>query len=433
MNESPAGRALVLGRGTSGEAARRLLIKQGYDVTVADQRDAASATALDDVSGFAFAVVSPGFAIDHPWLQQLRAAGLSMVPEFEYGLSAMPGARVIAVTGSNGKSSFVKWIADTLAASGIRATPAGNYGLPPCALALEAQPPDVIVLELSSFQLEAAVNFRSAISVLLNFAPNHLDRHRDMATYAKAKARLFAHARLDDLILVHAPAWPVMQPLVPASLRPVLFGEDAANEYAHRDGWLLRRGEAVVDLRGTWWGRAPLLTNAAAALAVLDALEIGADAIRAAAQSFSPLPHRLELVATHRGVQYINDSKSSTLTALAAAVQSSPAKKHLIAGGILKESDAGFVKEILAKNCAFVYCIGSAADQLVKAWHNAVPAENCRTLRAALESASSRARAGDVILLSPGCSSFDQFSSYADRGDQFKALVNTMIQSSMVE
>lgn len=428
MNHAQTNRVLVLGRGASGEAARRLLEKQGRAVIVADERDPAFAAGLGDVSGMDVAVVSPGFAIDHPWLQQLRAAEIPVIPEFEYGLSAMPGARVIAVTGSNGKSSFVKWIADALCASGLRAVPAGNYGTPPCALALEDSAPEVIVLELSSFQLEAAVDFRASISVLLNFAPNHLDRHRDMATYARAKARVFAHAQRGDLALIHAPVWPVMQPLVPASLQPVLFGDDPSCPYAHRDGWLLRHGSPVIDLRGTWWGRAPLITNAAAALAVFDALGIGAKAIRAAAQDFVPLPHRLEWVATHRGVDYINDSKSSTLTALAAAVQGSEAKKHLIAGGILKESDAGFIKEILAKTCTFVYCIGSAADSLVQAWQDVVPCENCRTLRVALESASSRARAGEVVLLSPGCSSFDQFTGYAARGEHFKGLVCSLIQ-----
>lgn len=425
----------MLGLGISGRAVAHLLVRQGASVVVLDESSPISrgdvagpvelAATLNDAlrGGVDRAVVSPGVAFGHPWLARLQEEGIPVVPEFEYGLAALPGAQVVAVTGSNGKSSVVKWIADTLEANGIRAVPAGNYGTPPSALALAAEAPEVVVLELSSFQLEQAVAFHAPISVLLNFAPNHLDRHPDLPAYARAKAHLFDRTGAGDLALVHAAALPAMRPHLVPGFVPQLFGAGEALAYAGRDGWLWRDGERAVDLTGTWWGRTPLLENAAAALAVFDAFGITAELIRASAEAFAPLPHRMELVAEYRGVQYVNDSKSSTLTALAAAVASGSRKKHLIAGGILKESDLTFVKETLVNNAIFVYCIGKAAGKMVAAWCDAVPCEDFGHLELALASAAGRAVEGEMILLSPGCSSFDQFSGYGQRGDEFKRLV----------
>ncbi|HMO51147.1 MAG TPA: Mur ligase family protein [Kiritimatiellia bacterium] len=428
MNDVASSAVLVLGGGASGIAAARLLRRENRAVVVADERGAAS----EDIAGvswvsdlpdlrktsFAFAVISPGFAREHPWLAALREFGVCLIPEFEYGVTAMPKALVIAVTGSNGKSSLVKWIADTLTAEGKRAVAAGNYGLPPCALAAAGDVPEVLVLELSSFQLEQAVRFQPDIAIVLNLAPNHLDRHGAMSRYIAAKARLLDHPPRLMPPLVHAPAWPLLEAVVPPGLKPVLFDAPASAAV----------GEGGVDLSDTWWGRSPLRANAQAALAVFAFLGIPASAVRRSAERFAPLPHRLELVAEFQGVRYINDSKASTLTALAAAVAAGPEKKHLIAGGILKETDVNFVKEILAKHCAFVYAIGQAAEKLTREWGDTVACEPCRDLATAVRMASDRARSGDVVLLSPGCSSFDQFRGYGHRGDVFKELVQACIR-----
>ena len=437
MNLATRRRAVVLGAGASGKAAAKLLHHQGYEIILADERAntaenkpwSLTATLTGEiVSATDLAVVSPGFAVDHPWMKQLRAAGVRVVPEFELGISAMPGVRVVAITGSNGKSSVVKWIADTLSASGINAVPAGNYGLPPCEIAASGKHPDVIVLELSSFQLEQSVAFRSEIGILLNFAPNHLDRHGTMETYAHAKARIFSFMQRGDKAIIHDQAFRQFRSRIPASASTIVFGNSNDAEYKSDKSVILRQNKPVVDLSSTWWGRTPLIINAAAAQAVFDHFGIPVASVRASAESFCPLPHRMELVKEWRGIKFINDSKASTMTALAAAVAAGTEKKHLIAGGILKESDVSFVKEILAKHCAGVYCIGLAAPTLVEAWGNVVPCENVVHIEAALRRAIERAEAGHVVILSPGCSSFDQFTSYAQRGDKFKQWVQQCTQ-----
>jgi len=266
------------------------------------------------------AIVSPGFAVDHPWLVHFRDQGIPVIPEFEFGTSFLSNTKVIAVTGSNGKSSLVKWIADTLNFAGKHAVPAGNYGLPVSAVALEESAPEFVVLELSSFQLEQAVAFKPDMAILLNLTPNHLDRHRDMETYARAKARLFACMDAGDKPIVHAAAWEKIQEWIPAGLSPVLFSEDPSAEYSFASGTVKHRGSKVVDLGGTWWGRMPLGLNAAAGVAVMEQAGVSPPVMQNAALAFIPLPHRLEPVAEFGGVRFINDSKASTMSALVAGL-----------------------------------------------------------------------------------------------------------------
>lgn len=446
MIKRETGRALVLGAGASGIAAARLLLKQGWCVEVVDQHpDAGLRLARAGLSSPEVtlantlpgkerrpdaALISPGFAVEHPWLELLRSRGVPVIPEFEYGVSCLPGSRVVAVTGSNGKSSLVKWIAETLCQHGYGAVAAGNYGLPPCALAVRGDIPGILVLELSSFQLEQSLRFCPEVGVLLNLTPNHLDRHPDLKAYTEAKARLFAFMGEDQKAIIHAPAWAALRGGVPKGLRPLLFDQGSEWDYGCRGTNLLRGGEGAVDLGSSWWGRPPFSTNAAAGLAVFDHFNVPEEVVHAAAYSFEPLPHRLQDIACHRGVRFIDDSKSSTLAAMVAALRAGPEKKHLIAGGILKESDLNFVKEILAETCALVYCIGQSADRLVDAWQDAVSCVNCRTMEVAVDKAMKAAREGEVVLLSPGCSSFDQFTSYAERGDVFRRTVLDRIQDN---
>jgi len=432
-----SGRALVLGLGSSGLAAARLLHQQGWRVDALDEKNAPAAAQPESAiaqrsaelthsaaGSYDLAVVSPGIPAGHVWLNRLAEKGVPVFPEFEYGCAAMSTPRMVAVTGSNGKSSVVKWIADTLTLAGIPATPAANYGTPVCDIARQPVHPRVLVLELSSFQLEQSVDFSPAMAILLNLTPNHLDRHPSMAHYIKAKSRLFGFPKPGMISLVHAPAWPLIRPYVEPALRPLQFGDAAAMDYGVDGTTVYSRASGLrVDLASTWWGRWPLLINAAAALAVFEAWRIPAELIRRSAGCFEPLPHRLEMAGEKNGVRFINDSKCSTLTALAAALSSGSSGNHLIAGGILKEADLDFLKELLAEKCVFVYCIGQAAEKMVRAWGDAVSCENCVDLNNAFSRAAAKAVAGQTVLLSPGCSSFDQFPGYAQRGNSFKALV----------
>jgi len=450
MMKKQTGHALVLGLGASGISAARLLLQKGWSVSIVDQRPdavkdlAAISNEADrirfhkntesiDAHDLDFAVVSPGIPAGHDWLKYLHEKGVVVIPEFEWGVSQLPGVKIIAVTGSNGKSSLVKWISDTLNAQGIKSLPAGNYGLPPSQIAVEGTELDVVVLELSSFQLEQLVSFQPDVAVLLNLTPNHIDRHGSFTVYAKAKARLFERMAGQGESIIHAPAMEQIGAWLDPALKPWLFGEGSGCEVGFYEGSVVRKGKPPVDLRGTWWGERPLGVNAAAGVAVMDLFGIDAAAIQASAASFSPLAHRMEMFAEYKGVRFINDSKASTLSALAAGVMTGPEKKHLIAGGILKENDVSFVKEVLAKKCAFVYCIGAVAEQLVKAWQDSVSCENCRDLDTAVNRAFQRVKPGEAMLLSPGCSSFDQFTSYAQRGQKFKDLVHQCIQQSRKE
>jgi UDP-N-acetylmuramoylalanine--D-glutamate ligase len=430
MIAKTTGKALVLGFGASGQAAARLLRRQGHDVVVADEKiesagdfELVHELAPELVDALTLAVVSPGVAAHHPWLKKLHAAGVRVVPEFELGLGALPDARVIAVTGSNGKSSLVKWIAGTLSLAGKHAVPAGNYGLPVCELALEKEAPEFIVLELSSFQLEQAADFHPEIAIMVNFTPNHLDRHGTMEVYAKAKMKMFsAHAR-PGVSIFHAPAWRELKELAAPDITPVLFGREAKLDFTAVEGRVLRRGQQWCDFSGTWWSLSPQIVNAAAACAVFDRLDIPREIVREAAMEFQPLPHRMQLLTVWKGIHVVNDAKCSSLTALAAAVASYAGRKHVIAGGVLKETDPGLIKQVLVDHDVVVYLIGVAAPVLYDAWQDRVPCELCSTLERAVPLAMKRACAGERVLFSPGCASFDQFGGYAERGEKFKQLV----------
>ncbi len=427
--------ALVLGLGASGAAAAALLRREGSRVTAWEARPADGAVerwARDGVRVSAgtdepapgdadLCVVSPGIPAEHPWIRLARERGLRIVPEFELGWSRFHG-RVAAVTGSNGKSTAVKWMAECLAAAGRRALPAGNYGLPVCDAVARAERPEWLVLELSSFQLELAAAFRADIAILLNLTPNHLDRHPDLEAYARAKARLFA--RVGDADVCLAPrAWlPRMRAAASGRGRWFSFGPSAEDDYRWRPGGILHGGAPMLDIAGSPFDNAVLGPHAAAVAGGLHAGGLPLDAAAGAAKRFRPLPHRMEEVATVRGVRYVNDSKATTLAALRAGIQMAGAPVRLIAGGLLKEAELDCVKEMLALRVRGLYLIGKSANAMAGRWSGCAPIRLSETLERAVGEASADAQAGEVVLLSPGCASFDQFRNYEERGEQFRRM-----------
>ena len=438
-----AQQALVLGLGVSGEAAARLLAAEGWRVTAVDASAApkveARAAALraagvsavagvqdlpDD--GWALAVASPGFDIDSPWLARLRAQGVPVLPEFELGWSRFRG-RTIAVTGSNGKSSVVTWLAAALARAGQRAVASGNIGLPVCAAVAARPAPEWLVIEVSSFQLEAAVRFRPDVGVLLNLVPNHLDRHGTFERYVAAKARLFdgdAGARCAVLPAKWRDRLPGGGPAA-----CLTFGAGGDADFSYSDGLVRRGAEVCADLRGTYFGNPVLGVNASAGLAALAAAGLGGTCAEQAARSFRPLPHRMQEIARRQGVRFIDDSKATTLGALAAAVAMCDGRVRLLAGGRLKEIDLSAPKKMLVERAAGVYLFGECAERLAEAWAPEVPCMICRTLAEAVPRAADAAREGESVLLSPGCASFDQFAGYAERGDEFRRQVEEWMRN----
>jgi UDP-N-acetylmuramoylalanine--D-glutamate ligase len=437
-------RVLVLGAARSGLAATELLLGRGDHVVLVDRRpgvlDAAQVASIaarggevrlgvesaELLRGIDLLVISPGVPIDHPLPRAAAAAGIEVTGELELA-AALARAPIVAVTGTDGKSTTVHLLGALLAAGGKRAPVVGNVGRALSTVVEKEGPESVLVVEVSSFQLETARTFRPAVGVLLNIAPDHLDRHHDLETYRRLKLELFARqGPSDDAVL------PAGFGGVPGRGRRLAFGADASSVATGAtviDGWIVRRragGEERILEASDLGIRGPHnLANALAAVSAVDRYAIPAPILARALAEFRGLPHRLEVVAERRGVNFINDSKATNVHALTAALESFASGVHLIAGGRDKASDFGEVAALVRQRVARVYRIGEAAPRLAAAWA-AVPGEDCPSLEAAVARAAERAAPGEVVLLAPGCASFDMFRDFEDRGDQFRALARAL-------
>ena len=394
---------VVLGAGRSGTSAAALLRREGHAVTVLDGDMPFPASPLPP-SPFTFhlCVASPGIALDHPWQVAARAAGIPVVSELQLGASRFRG-RMLAVTGSKGKSSVVTLVADGLSAAGLPAVPCGNYGTPLCEVALMEPPPAWAVVEVSSFQMETTDDFHPEASALLNLQDDHLDRHGSRAAYHALKLKLLEMSR---------------QAFVPDDLATA--PRVALARVASEDFRAL--------FAGSYFDNPVLAANGALGAALMRAAGLDDAAIAAAFRGFAPLPHRMQFVADVRGIRCIDDSKATSLAALAAGVRMasfhlSPFSIRLIAGGLPKGDNPNSVIPLLRSTVKKVYLIGRCANQFSDAWRETVPCEVCGTLDRAVEAALRDACAGETVLLSPGTASFDQFKSYGERGDAFAALV----------
>ena len=379
--------ALVLGNGRSGRAAAELLRREGAHVVVLDGDDAWPGGAWD------VCVTSPGIPLDHPWQVAARAAGVKVISELQLGASRWKG-RTLAVTGSKGKSSVVKLIADTLNLAGVSAVPCGNYGTPLCEVVnRRGDGVDAwAVVEVSSFQMETTDDFHPDAAALLNLQEDHLDRHGSVEAYHALKRKLLAGARQ-------------------------AFDESA------RESLALNGAASLELLRGSYFDNEILRVNGLVAVALLRVAGLDDAQIAAGFRAFEPLPHRMQLVAERGGVRYVDDSKATSLAALDAGVAMCGGPVRLIAGGLAKGDNPKSVIPRLRSTVKKVYLIGRCADQFLSAWREAVPCEACGTLDRAVEAARRDAVAGETVLLSPGAASFDQFDSYGVRGDAFATFV----------
>ena len=435
----------MLGLGASGEAAARLLQARGAAVRVFDEAAAGAveekvaalaAQGISAVTGVRslpreacdVAVVSPGFPAAHPWLSDLEARGVPVVSELELGWRHC-SSRILAVTGSNGKSTLVKLCREAMAAAGLRAEAGANYGAPLSALALLSPPPDWIVAEVSSFQLERIAKFRPDVGVLLNLNPNHLDRHGSLEAYTAAKLRLFENMGDGTAAILPEDAPGAMRKGIPDLTRVLTFGTTDNAGFRYRDGIVAARSSGQeIAVKGTAFDNDILGLTAAASVAALGACGLQPSCVAAAAAAFRKLPHRMETVAVFRGVTFVDDSKATNLAAMAAGLQMAPGPVRLIAGGLLKESNLEWVKKVLVKKARGVYIIGKYSQEMALAWQDVCRCLICVDLKEAVRRAGKEASAGEVVLLSPGCASFDQFKSFDDRGNQFKQFVESLIK-----
>jgi UDP-N-acetylmuramoylalanine--D-glutamate ligase len=393
--------AVVLGNGRSGRAAAELLLREGWSVRILDGDEQWPNEKFD------LCVTSPGVAIDHVWQKSAEAESIKIISELQLGAERYKalGGSMLAVTGSKGKSSVVKLVAD--AVGGVAC---GNYGKPLCEVVLEAKdftgkPPDgepdsdnganglrlpPAVVEVSSFQMERTQLPGDAFiaAAVLNLQEDHLDRHGSVEVYHNLKLRLLDFA---------------IRKISGASS----FDED----------------EVMELLKGSYFDNAILRENGGCAVALMRSAGLSDESIRTAFLNFEALPHRMQTIAVRQGVKYIDDSKATSISALAAGVEMANGRVRLIAGGLAKGDDPVAAREAILRNVVKVYLIGRCAGEFENAWKDIVPCELCETLDVAVSQAKRDSQDGDCVLLSPGTASFDQFKSYSERGDKFAEFV----------
>ncbi|KAB2889185.1 MAG: UDP-N-acetylmuramoyl-L-alanine--D-glutamate ligase [Desulfobulbaceae bacterium] len=448
----PGMRTAVLGLGVSGRAAVRYLQAAGAEVVVSDSRSereflAREGAFLQDTgvaweagghtpvffAGVDMVFVSPGVPLDLPLLGQLRGRGVDIVGELAVAAPAV-GDPVIAVTGTNGKTTVTTLIGQLLQAGGRKVFVGGNIGTPLLHHLLAGDQADDIVLEVSSFQLDTAGAFRPDIALLLNITPDHIDRHGSLEGYCRAKMKIFANQRVDDIAIVNGDDELCRSLLPGIASRVLLFGHTPDCDARIEGETIVLRwtGEEIYDLSGSRMANAIGLMNAAAAVLAARSAGRGREEILAGLLAFEPLHHRMELVAEIAGVAYYDDSKATNTGAVLAALGQVASQVVLIAGGRDKGDDYGLLRQSVAAKARAVVLIGEAAPLIEAALAGVVPIEHAATMEEAVSRAHAAARPGDAVLLSPACASFDMFNSYAHRGEVFAAAVEKLQSAAAV-
>jgi UDP-N-acetylmuramoylalanine--D-glutamate ligase len=449
MMELKGKKVLVVGLGKSGLEAALFLRRRGARVTVSDMRSA-EALAKDipalleegimvEAGGHGLLtfrrqdliVVSPGVPLDTPELVQAKAFGRTVIGELELAAHFLKG-RTLAITGSNGKTTTTTLVGEILKEAGLPTLVGGNIGVPVVALIDEGTDDTWSVLEVSSFQLESTVEFRPAIAVILNITPDHLDRHGSFENYALAKERIFAVQGADDAVVLNADNERAAEAATRAISRVFWFSLEHSVEQGAwlENGYVVFRAakdapiETVMPLTGITLKGAHNVENVLAAVVASRLAGAPVAAIRLAIEKFHAVEHRLEYVTTHNGVEFYNDSKATNVDATAKAIAAFSGGIHLILGGKDKGSDYRVLSDLLRERVRAVYTIGSAAAKIESHLRGIVPLHSCETLDKAVAAAAEAARPGEIVLLAPACSSFDQFESYEHRGRVFKELVN---------
>lgn len=447
-------RVLIVGLGKSGVAAALFAKSRGARVTVSDTKTPdelkdeiprlLDAGIVVETGGHGertfqnqdLIVVSPGVALDAPPLQQARALGEKIIGEVELAAQFFPGT-IVAITGSNGKTTTTALAGKVIANGGFPAIVGGNIGTPAISLVKEATEDTVAVLEVSSFQLETVDTFRPHIAVVLNVTPDHLDRHHTFAAYTYAKARIFENQQSSDFAVVNAddPTCVTMSSRTRAEVfwfsrkkevKQGAYVQGGTIFFRDRDGVREIMRISDIPLKG-----AHNVENVLAAVCVGMLSSVEPRRIGKAVQDFRAVEHRLEHVASVRGVEYYNDSKATNVDATIKALESFPANIHLILGGKDKGSDYSVLNELLRKRVKCVYAIGAAAAKIESQIKGAAEIVSAQTLENAVNRASEAAQPGDVVLLAPACASFDQFHNYEHRGKVFKELVHSLAEAKV--
>lgn len=445
-------RVAVIGLGRSGRSAVDLLLELGADIAIADQKPAVElAAALDGLDthnievhgggayeqalqGAHLALLSPGVPLALKQLQSAKSKGVRIVGELEFASQYVDG-RLIAVTGTNGKSTTVTLIGELLRGAGFDPFVGGNLGTPltQAALAsLHGRHWDFVVAEVSSFQLETIETFHPWIATILNITPDHLDRYPSMSAYAAAKARLLENQTPEDYAVLNADDPGVAQFSMDTRARLVRFSRKRQvnpGVYVQDDQIFANlKGDpqevvrvAELQIRGVH-----NLENVAAASAAAILAGCSIESVKTVLKTFRGLEHVMEVVRVFRGVTYINDSKGTNVDATVKALESLLSSVILIAGGREKGGEYPGLREAASGKIKHAILIGEAREHLRKVLSGACPITDAASLADAVLHAATLAVAGDTVLLSPVCASFDMFADYKDRGRQFKELVHEL-------
>lgn len=426
----------ILGAGRSGRAAAALALREGATVSAWDTAGPEAfsemppgvelhpnATETDGrqlVSDLL--VVSPGIDTFGPYVAAFSQNTGEVIGEVELAARYFSG-KIIGITGTNGKTTTTELIERILSHAAFGGTACGNYGTPFAEVVLQASPPAVVSLELSSFQLETISTLHPTVAIWLNFAPDHMDRYSTVAAYRAAKLRIFENQTAADTAVIRAG-----ESLPALAAQRVTFSTTDTTADWFSDGHTIQHaGETLLDLHhDTSLRGLHNAENTMAALAACHALGISNATMRQALHGYTPPPHRCELIRTLDGVEYLNDSKATNLHALESALRSQTRPVILIAGGKDKGLDYSSLLPLLSEKTIAVVTFGQISRPLAALFSAAVSSQSVSNLADAVTTARSLAPQGSTILLSPGTSSFDQFSGYEQRGNTFRDLVHQL-------
>jgi UDP-N-acetylmuramoylalanine--D-glutamate ligase len=453
-NFSVAGKTVtVVGARRSGVAAALLLADRGARVTLTDLRpgldESGAETRLrraeihlelgehrpETFATSDLIVLSPGVPLQQPQITEARKAGVPVIGEIELASRWLAG-RLVAITGTKGKSTTTTLTGRMFTAGGLRALIGGNIGTPLSSQVADSTPETFHIVEVSSFQLEATETFHPWIAVMLNFSPDHLDRHTSIEEYAGAKGKIFSNQTELDWAVINADDPQTLALAREGRARKVRFSLDGV-----LDEGIVIKSEAIRELYG---GRETplvplssirligrhLLSDVMAATAVARIAGVSPDAMVRAVESFDGLEHALEPVATINGARFVNDSKATNIDAAKRAIESFESSLVVIMGGHFKGGDFRLLREPLKQRKATVVAIGEAAPLIKQAFDGIVPVHSAITLAAAVRRALELVPRGGTVLLAPACSSFDMFRDYAERGQVFKREVMKLVEES---
>ncbi len=414
---------LIYGKGKTGEAVKELCESYGFKYILVDDTDYSSKL----LKGVDTVVVSPGIPFFHRIYKDCKKCNIEIIGEIEFAYRFLDRKnKIVAVTGTDGKSTTVK-IIEHLLKDSYKTYLCGNYGVPFSSIVKRAnEEPGIVILELSSFQIYSLKNFRPNVSAFLNFSVDHLDWHKKLKHYFLSKEKLFRLMDSNSYAVLNYDSKFIRN--VRTEAKKIYFSTQEKKDIFIKDKIYINSGEerTIIENRNKNLIGKHNLKNISVAVFVALLHGLKADEIEGKIETFEPLPHRLELVKEINGVLFYNDSKSTTVQSLKVAIESFNNPIFLIVGGINKGGDFSQVSPLLEEKVKKVFLIGRDSSEINDMIKDSCETQICNNLKEAVERAYSEAERGDVVLLSPGCASFDMFKGYAHRGDSFKEIVESL-------